>query len=406
MPNLPILTRTQARSLVITTLGLAKRPTRQARKADLVAAIRNIHNLQIDTISVVARAHHHILWSRVGDYAPEWLDDLHAGGQLFEYFAHGVGLMPIENFPIHRTLMLNKFMGWKGVQKWGEENQETIAQVLEYIRENGATKSSDFMGPKPAGGWWVWKDEKVALEYLYYRGDLMIARREGFQRVYDLRERVLPDWDDDKAYSYEDAVRALTLNAVKALGVARQDWAASYFYLPKKEVWAVLPRLESEGMIQRVGIQGMEGHGDFYVHTENAGLLEKGLEARLRASRTTLLSPFDPIVTDRSRGRDLFDFDYSIECYTPAAKRVYGYYTLPILHKGRLVGRLDAKAWRKERCLQVIKIFLEPTEKPTAELAVSLADTLREYAAWLGLERVGVDASQPEEFLPLLRGQL
>lgn len=386
-------------------LGLQKKSRKKASKEDLLSTIRKIHNLQLDTISVVARAHLHILWSRLGNYDPAWLDELHSEGFLFEYFSHGVSLLPIEDYPIFRALMLRKFMGWDNIRTWGEQNSETLEKILLYIRENGEVRSADFENKQTRGAWWDWKLEKVALEHLYYRGDLMISRREKFQRVYALRERVLPDWDDNQAPSAGEAVKALTLNSIKALGVANQTWVANYFYLKKAETAQALKELHEEGQIQQVKVEGLKGN-PFYVHTEDLSLLNETLEGKFRSTHTTILSPFDPLISDRSRTRDLFDFDYQIECYTPALKRKFGYFVLPILHKGKLVGRLDAKAWRNESRLQVIKLFLESRVMPNEALAKDLAVTIKAYASWQELDKVDIEWTEPESFLKLLQAEM
>jgi len=404
MSEIPVLTKTQAQHLVLAGLGLLTKPRKKASKQDLLTNIRRIHNLQLDTISVVARAHLHILWSRLGDYDTSWLEELHAEGRLFEYFSHGVSLLPIEDYPLFRSLMMERFIGWDNIRDWGEKNKDTIEEILQHVRENGEVKSADFENKNSRGAWWDWKIEKVALEHLYYRGDLMIARREKFQRVYDLRERVLPDWDDSQAPSHPEAVKALTLNAVKALGVANLAWASTYFYLKKAETAQALKELEEDGLIQPVKVEGLKGN-PFFVHTDNLDLLSEALNGKLRPTHTAILSPFDPLITDRSRARDLFDFDYNIECYTPAPKRKYGYFVLPILHKGNLVGRMDAKAWRNEKRLQVIKLYLEPWVKPTAALGKDLAVTIKDYAAWQGLDKVEIDWTEPGNFLGLLQAR-
>ena len=390
------LSKQQAQQVMLASLGLLTPPRRKAVKADVLTTIRQIHNLQIDTISVVARAHQHILWSRLGSYQTSWLDELHAEGQLFEYFAHAVCLLPIEDYPLFRALMLEKFIGWDNIRDWGQKNTDTLAQILDHIHQNGAVRSSDFESNQSRGKWWDWKVEKVALEHLYYRGDLMIARRESFQRVYDLRERVLPSWDDAQAPEYPVAVRELIRKAIKALGVATNTWAANYFYIKKTEAAAAIEQLLLEGAIFPVNIEGVKG-GPFFVHADNVPLIEAALEDQLPATHTTILSPFDPLISDRGRARDLFDFDYSIECYTPAPKRKYGYFILPILHRGRLVGRLDAKAWRKEGRLQVISLFLEPGARVSGGLTRALAKTLRAYASWQGLSSVVIDWADSEK---------
>ena len=375
---------------MLASLGLRTPPRRKPVKADVLIAIRQIHNLQIDTISVVARAHQHILWSRLGSYQTSWLEELHAEGQLFEYFAHAVCLLPIEDYPLFRALMREKFMGWDNIRDWGVKNAGMLENILAHIHQNGAVRSSDFESQQSRGKWWDWKAEKVALEHLYYRGDLMIARRESFQRVYDLRERVLPSWDDAQTPDYPAAVRELVFKAIKALGVANNTWAANYFYIKKSESAAAIEQLLAEGAIFPVFVEGVKG-GPFFVHADNAELLELALAGQLPATHTTILSPFDPLISDRGRARDLFDFDYSIECYKPAPKRKYGYFVLPILHHGRIVGRMDAKAWRKEGRLQVIRLYLEPGIRASAGLTRALAKALRAYATWQGLSSVVID---------------
>ena len=395
MNNNIILNKQQAQQVMLASLGLLIPPRRKAVREDLLTAISQIHNLQIDTISIVARAHQHILWSRLGSYQTKWLDELHAEGQLFEYFSHAVCLLPIEDYPLFRSLMRERFVGWDNIRDWGNNNAAILDQILTHIHQNGAVRSSDFESKESRGKWWDWKVEKVALEHLYYRGDLMIARRESFQRVYDLRERVLPTWDDTQAPEYSVAVKELTRKAIKALGIASNTWAANYFYLKKAETAAAIEQLLAEGFIFPVIIEEVKG-GPFFVHKDNETLLEAALANQLTATHTSILSPFDPLISDRARTKDLFDFEYSIECYTPAPKRKYGYFILPILHRGRLIGRLDAKAWRKEGRLQVISLFLEPGISINAGLIKALAKTLRAYASWQGLDRVVIDWTDSE----------
>jgi uncharacterized protein YcaQ len=206
--------------------------------------------------------------------------------------------------------------------------------------------------------WWDWKPEKRALEYLHTAGELMIARRHNFQRLYDLRERVLPTWDDADAPPLDEVWRALALKAVRALGVATARWLPDYFRTPKRGAGALLEGLVQSGEIVAVEVEGQPEPA--YVHRDHRALAEAAASGTLRPRYTTLLSPFDPIVWDRARASALFGFDYRIECYTPAEKRRYGYFTLPILHNGALVGRLDPKAHRREGLFEVKVLHLEP----------------------------------------------
>ena len=404
MPELS-LSLPQARALALAAQGLLSPPALPAVKADILTAIRRIHNLQLDTISVVARAHLHILWSRLGAFHSRWLDELHAEGALFEFWAHAACLLPIEDYPLYRSLMREKFIGWENIRAWGEAHPEIVSEMLAHLRQNGAVKSSDFAREGPRGKWWDWKVEKVALEYLYYKGDVMVACRQGFQRVYDLRERVLPGWDDARIPPYPDALRQLVLMSVKALGIARENWVAPYFYLPKRLVPAILAELQAAGELFPVRVSGLEGR-PVYMHPQNLELLEKARAGTLPANMTTILSPFDPLVSDRLRTQQLFGFDYQLECYLPASKRKYGYFTLPLLHNGSLVGRMDAKAHRKEKRLEVVKLFLEEGVRPEDALLSELAKTLRAYASWQGLSGVGVTSAEPTQMAAALNALL
>jgi uncharacterized protein YcaQ len=235
---------------------------------------------------------------------------------------------------------------------------------------------------------------------------LMISHRENFHRVYDLRERVLanalPNWEDALAPTELEVRRALALKAVRALGVAVARWVPDYFRTPKKGAVSLLEELADEGSLLRAEIEDEPA----YVHPENTQLAEEVLSGRTQSSVTTLLSPFDPVVWDRARASELFLFDYKIEVYTPAAKRRYGYYSLPILHDGALVGRLDAKAHRKEGLFEVKAVHLEPDVAVTKSLVSNVAGALRACAAWHETPEVLVRGMHASEFAVALRSAL
>ena len=384
------LTEEGARALLLRAQGLDVRPRRRARRADVLAAIRRMGALQIDTIQVVARSPYLVLWSRLGDFDPRWLDELLAEGALFEYWSHEACFLPVEDFPLYRHRMLDAAsMKWKYSKALMETRRDEVQRLLDTIRERGPVRSADFeRRDGKAGGWWEWKPEKRMLESLFTAGELMIARRERFQRVYDLRERVLPGWDDARLPSLAETRRALVLKAVRALGVAKARWVADYFRMPKRGTPALPDRLAQEGELLRVEVEGWSEPG--YVHPDHRGAAEEAAAGRLRPRLTTLLSPFDPVVWDRARGRELFGFDYRLECYTPAPRRRYGYFTLPILRRGALVGRLDPKAHRREGVFEVRSLYLEPGVRASSGLVADLARALRESAAWHGTPEVVV----------------
>jgi uncharacterized protein len=394
------LSEADARALMLAAQGLHRRPDRATTKVDVLRAIRRMGALQIDTIHVVARSPYLVLWSRLGDYEPRWLDELLAEGALFEYWSHAACWLPIEDYPLYRRRMQTyaTTWGWSGARAWIGEHRGEMERMLALVRERGPVRSADFERPDGhTTGWWGWKPDKRALEALYSTGELMIARRDNFQRVYDLRERVLPAWDDADLPDPEVVRCTLALNAVRALGVTRARWLADYFRTEKRGSDALLESLANEGALLRAGVAGWPGPG--YVHPDNAELAADPPSPEL----TTLLSPFDPLVWDRERARAMFDFDYAIECYTPAARRRYGYFTLPILRRGALIGRLDAKAHRRDRQFEVRTLHLEPGVAVDDALVADVAGALRECAAWHKTPEVVVRRSDPPELAPLLQ---
>jgi uncharacterized protein YcaQ len=365
--------------------------------------------LQIDTVHVVARSPYLVLWSRLGHYRPQWLDELLAEGALFEAWAHAMCFLPIEDYPLHRRRTLDAIrdnvMPMKWAVRWSREHSGVIRRMRAHLHKNGAVRSAEFdSGGRPRSGWWDWKEEKDALEALFFTGEVMIARRQNFQRVYDLRERIMPAWDDALNPSSEELLRTLALRTVWALGIALPAWAPDYFRQPKKGIAQQLEALTAEGLLLRVKVEGFEAPA--HVHPDRLDLLEGAASARGQPTLTTLLSPFDPLVWDRRRARELFDFDYMIECYTPASKRRYGYFTLPILHRGRLVGRLDPKAHRSEGVFEIKSIHLEPHIAPSDEMAIDLAAALRRLADWHETPNIVVRRSDPPGFASRLKAAL
>jgi uncharacterized protein YcaQ len=390
-----------ARQLMLAAQGLDHLPDRPAVKADVLEIVRRMGLLQIDTIHVVARSPYLVLWSRLGDYRPAWLDELLVEGALFEYWAHAMCFLPIEDFPLYRRRMLDatKDEGWPvgWAVKWSRENPDIMERVRSHLRENGAVRSVEFENKRhPTGGWWNWKEEKNALEAMLLTGEVMIARRHNFQRVYELRERILPGWDDAATPSTEEMRRILTLRAARSLGIAFPAWIAEYFRLPKKGMSVLLEELVAEELLLKVELAGFERPA--YVHPEHLGLLEEVASGRREATLTTLLSPFDPLVSDRLRARELFDFDYTLECYTPAPKRRYGYFTLPILHRGQLIGRLDPKAHRQQGVFEIKALHLKPGVPISSSLIADLSAALRRLADWHGTPQLVIRQSDPPEF--------
>jgi uncharacterized protein YcaQ len=384
-----ILSPAAARALHLAAQGMLQPRRKKAVKGDVMAAIRAMGVLQIDTISVVARSPYLVLWSRLGDYDPAWLDQHLAEGSLFEYWAHEACFVPIEDYGLYRHRMLDPAaMGWKYSQSWVSERAGEVAAMLAHIRDHGPTRSSDFeRSDGESAGWWGWKSEKRSLEMLFTSGQLMIARRHNFQRVYDLAERVHPSWDDSQLVPEADTRRDLVLRAVKALGVCKAAWIPDYHRTSRPHPDA--DALVREGALLRARVAGWDA--PVYIHPEHLELARRAAAGDLAPSLTAILSPFDPIVWDRRRALELFGFDYRLECYTPAAKRRYGYFTLPILRRGALVGRIDAKAHRRDGVFELKSLSLEPGVRASARFSRDIAAAITRCARWHGCAEISLN---------------
>ncbi|NTY38121.1 winged helix-turn-helix domain-containing protein [Burkholderia diffusa] len=386
-----------ARALHLAAQGLLTPPRRKATKADVLDTIRRMAQLQIDTIHVVARSPYLVLFSRLGDFSPQWLDEHLAEARLFEYWSHEACFLPVEQFGLMRYKMLDPSgMGWKYAAEWHAQNRDEIERLLARIRDEGPVRSADFVREDGAkgNGWWDRKPEKRHLEVLFTTGDLMVSERRNFQRVYDVRERVLPGWDDTRDLPPRDAVLPALLDyTCRALGVVRADWVADYYRLPRRSYRAELERLADAGDL--IPVQIDDWNEPAYVHRSLDALLPAAAADTLRSTVTTLLSPFDPVVWDRRRASTLFGFDYTIECYTPEHKRRYGYFCLPVLHRGRLVGRVDAKAHRTLGTFELKAVHVEPDVRFGTGLAADVAKAVKKLAAWHGTPEVTVRHAPP-----------
>lgn len=394
-----------ARQLSLYAQGLLNPPRQGAQKADVRAAITRLGALQIDTINIVARAPYFSLWSRLGDYDPEWLNQLLAEQNVFEFWAHAASFIPIEDYGLHRRLQIEQWrLPW--YQHWYDDHKAEFDAVLAHVKENGAVKSSDFKRSdgKQGGTWWDWKIEKRALEYWFTAGELMISKRINFQRVYDLRERVLPDWKDSDAPDLDSVYRSLVLKSISAMGLAIPAWISDYFRLPKMDTQAALQHLIDDHRLIELKVEDW---------SESAWVLPEVWEefqAELRQNpephHTTILSPFDSLIWDRARTRKLFNFDFTIECYLPAAKRKYGYFLLPVLHNGQLIGRMDAKAHRAAKKFEVKSLYLEQGIIPDQMLAENFISVFSACAAWHKSPQLIIEKCDPPDFLESLQQKI
>ena len=423
------LTLQQARCLQLAAQGLLQSPANAATRATLRACIARMGLLQIDTIHVVARSPYLVLFSRLGAYPQSWLDEALAKGEVFETWAHEACLAPIDDLLAHRVYNreARKHWGLAHAQKSHEQQRTALDKLLAHIRDNGPVKTSDFERTQGGGAaWWGWKDEKRWLEALFASGELMVARRDKFQRVYDLAERVAPQLARleqrlvhtastgfapftaveglDGSHRIDRVRQRFVEKSVAALGITQARWIHDYYRSKPRLKDADLDALVAQGTLLHVRVGGWDVPA--YVHASQAAVLKKAAANKLAATHSTLLSPFDPIVWDRERALALFDFDYRLECYTPEAKRVHGYFVLPILCRGELIGRLDAKAHRVRGVFEVKAVHAQAGVPWTASQIADVAQAIQRCANWHVTPEVTIGPTRPAKLAAALKSAL
>jgi uncharacterized protein len=345
--------------------------------------IRQLGLLQIDSVNVLVRAHYLPLFSRLGAYDPALLDALMAGRpkRFFEYWGHEASLLPVDAHPFLRWRMERARRGigiWRQLIPFAGERRAEAEALLARIASDGPLAASDIAGPAAGKGMWVWSEAKHALEWLFWAGLVgAVHRRGSFERVYDLPDRVIPRGVLDAPTPTEtDAFRELMSRAARRLGIATAGDLRDYYRLPAGVVAPPLQQLVEDGTITPVRVRGWR----------QPAFLHRDARAGRKIRGAALLSPFDPLVWRRERAERLFGFRYRLEIYTPAEKREHGYYVLPFLLDGALVGRVDLKADRKSGRLVVVQGSLEP--RAPGHAAEALLGELQRMAAWLGLPEV------------------
>ncbi len=386
------LMRKEAQWLAVIASGLDRRPfRRRVTEADILSTIRHLGSVQLDTISVISRSHETVLWSRLGPYDVGLWQALYEGEQqITEYWAHAAAIIAREDLPLFRSHMERR-----GSADWFSrpENRATMERVLDRIREEGPIRSRHFDSPEGVerASPWEWygaKPEREVLAYLWTAGKIVPSLRDrAFGRVWDLMERAVPELWRGEAIHDDARDRTFLRRAVRALGVTTARWASDYYrtggsaYVPFARAWSLLHELEQEGTTIRVNVEGIEE-----AAWMDRTLLDHLLELRQGAGRprlTTFLSPFDNLIWNRDRMQRLWDFEYRLECYVPAPKRRYGYYNMPILHRGQLVGRIDPSYDRRTKVLTIKALHLEPTTRLTSSLAVGIAGAIDSLSRFL-----------------------
>jgi len=376
----------EARRIALAAQGLDRpRPRGPITVRHLRGVIHQLGLLQMDFVNVLVPAHYQVPFSRLGPYDRSRLDQLvYRRREFTEQWAHEASIVPVETWPLLRHRMQKHRVRPWGFEKFMAESPDYVEDVLNRVRASGPIGADDL--PRAAGishrlsEGWSYTVPRATLEAHFGRGMLAIAlRRPDFSRLYDLAERVIPVEHHNRSIALEDAQRGLLRLAARAHGVGTLRDLADYYRMPVREARPRIAELAEAGDLREVRVEGWREPA--YLHSD--------FKLPQRIDRASLLSPFDPVVWFRPRTARLFQFDYRIEIYFPREKRRWGYYVLPFLLGDRLVARVDLKAERPSRCLQVLAAYLEPHAKP-GEVAEALAAELHILAAWLGLEIVTV----------------
>ncbi len=396
------------RTLALHAQGLAE-PGRTApapSQGTIVELVKRLGCVQIDTLQMVQRSQYLVLWSRLGCYKPEYFDRLvYQPGerQFFEYWKHAAAIIPLEEYRYHLPLMR-----WfqEGNHHWNSDwlekpgSRELVEHVRSRLAKEGSLRASDFKSDEgPRGTWWDWKPAKQALEYLFNTGEVMIANRVNFQRVYDLKERVLPEWVDTTEVTVEERDRFRVSQAVKALGVCEPAQAADYLWTRRTEIPPIMKQLIKSGEV--VVIQGEcwdNSVKDLVVHRQNMDKLEQAASGAMTSLRTTFLSPFDSLFWARGRDISFWNFSQTLEAYKRSQDRIWGYFCLPILYKDRLVGRFDPKLDRKNQVLHLKALHLEPGVRLEDEMITDIAACMRDFLEFHQADELLIEESKPKQF--------
>jgi uncharacterized protein YcaQ len=386
------LSSAEARRLALSALGFgAKRPAR-AGIAHVRATASRLGAIQVDSVNVLARAHYLPTFSRYGAYPMSALDELaHGKRELFEYWGHAACFLPIDLYPLMRWRMDSQIEAWSGLDA---KRKVYIEAVYREVVERGPISAGELsIAGKSTGPWWGWSDGKQAMEFLFRQGRVAVAGRRNFERLYNLPDRVLPaSVLQAAAVTARDAKKALLVRAAAAMGVGTAKDITQYFHVdgwwdrlgvdgrrPPAKNQSLFDELVEDGRLESARVE----------RWKQPGYVVPGVRIPRSVDARAIVSPFDPVMWERKWTKSVFDFDYQIEIYVPAPKRIYGYYVLPFLMGDRFAARVDLKADRKTSTLMVHAAYVEEGLN-AGEVAAALADELRSMATWLSLESFAV----------------
>ncbi|MBW2733586.1 MAG: YcaQ family DNA glycosylase [Deltaproteobacteria bacterium] len=398
------ITLRQAQRLALHASLLHGQPQLALGKAGVADLIGRLGYVQIDTIHVLQRAHLHTLWTRLADFRAKDLHQLQAVDRnIFEYWAHAMCYLPMEDFRYFRPRMKRYE---RPSDTWTKDRLERVEHllpmVLKRIKEEGPLGAADFKTPekRKSSGWWDWKPAKSALELLFWQGKLMISERKNFSRRYDLTERVLPKSTNKKMPNQEQLATFLIDRALSAMGIATlKEIVQFYHHIGKQvDIAPVLQKAVGAKTVLPVAIKTLKG--PYYVLPP---WLERLSTLKTMPQRVHILSPFDNFAIQRDRMRKLFDFDYVLECYLPQSRRKFGYFVLPIMVGQRFMGRMDCKAERARSELVVKNLFLEPSFRPGTSSIKSFLKKLDAFASFNACDTVRIEHVYPKAHEPMFK---
>jgi uncharacterized protein YcaQ len=391
-----ILTKSQARKIILHAAGLSKRAQFGKGKDAAYKVINHLGFVQVDTNYVVERAHHHAIAARVPGYKTEWLGELQADAKIYEFWTRDSGFMPMNEFrysiPIHESFLAK----WKSLP---QQEVNLMNKILDRISREGPLSAKDFENDRvtKSSGWWDWRPSKVALEQLHLTGKLLTTRKRDFHKIYDLTDNIVPGNVDRTPPTSEEYARHVIFRSLKALGIAYANEIAWSGRLVKYPFKPELKKLAESGEVCQVEIDGLKG--PLYM------LPDYKKKKIIIADDAFVLSPFDILNVFRRRLRDFFDFDYQVECFVPEAKRKYGYFSLPILVGDTFVARMDSKADRKENVLTIHNIHFE-SAKMTKALTEKVCDAIQAFAMFNGCGTIVITKANNKAMLKTLRENL
>ena len=402
-----------ARALALRTQGLDAPPHDAAPDDETIYdTVDRVGWVQIDTLQMVRRSQYVALWSRLGPYDTAAFDKLIFGDgsihgdndrRLFEYWMHAACIIPLSLYrfaipTMHRSATPTGSRRSRWIT--AAENRRLLDEVLKHVRQNGLARSADFeRSDGRRGTWWDWKPAKIALEHLYNTGELTIANRVNFQRIYGITETVLPDWVDTTPPTEEEAYLTLLDKSARALGICTPTQVPDYFHMKRTPARPLVQRMIDEGTLVPVNVELNDGTtAEQVVHRANLPLLESAADGDITSSHTTFLSPFDSLFWAKGRDSQFWGFQQILEAYKPAPQRIWGYFCLPILHNDRLVGRFDPKLERRESTLRLKHLHLEPGIKPEDDLVADIAAAMRNFMAFHDATDLVIEQSKPRGF--------